>query len=121
MGIPPLTGLLPSSLAAELSQRFSLPLLFQLVTVAPYSNTSTESPVGNEATTRPDSVWTDGCGPATDGDRAEGLLGRSIMGFCEDSVKVGSRQREGCWAESVQIFYGLSIIEANRIRSRDAR
>lgn len=34
-GIPPLTGLLPSSLAALLTHRFSLPLLFQLITVAP--------------------------------------------------------------------------------------
>ena len=35
IGMPPLTGLLPSSFAALLSQMFSLPWLFQLYTVAP--------------------------------------------------------------------------------------
>lgn len=48
-GMPPLTGLEPSSFASSLSQRFSLPLLFQLITVAPYSSTTTESPVGRVA------------------------------------------------------------------------
>ena len=79
-GIPPLTGLLPSSLAAVLSQSLSLPLLFQLVTVTPYSRTSTESPVGKVAMTLPLSLWTLGCGPVVEGEIAEGLFGRSGEG-----------------------------------------
>jgi hypothetical protein len=78
-GIPPRTGLLPSSLAAELRKRFSRPLLFQLITVAPYRSTSTESPVGRLATTFPCSEWTLGCGPVPEGEMAEGLFGRSIV------------------------------------------
>ena len=59
-GIPPLTGLLPSSFAAELTHRFSLPLPFQLTTVAPYRRTSTLSPVGRVAIIRSRSLWTEG-------------------------------------------------------------
>ncbi len=50
MGIPPLTALVPSSLAASLSHSFSSPApSFQLITVAPYSRTWTLSPVGSSA------------------------------------------------------------------------
>lgn len=77
--MPPLTGLLPSSLAAVLSQSLSLPLLFQLVTVAPYSRTSTESPVGRVAVTFPDSACTLGWGPVVEGEMADGRFGRSEM------------------------------------------
>lgn len=78
-GTPPRTGLLPSIFAAVLTQRFSLPLLFQLVTVAPNNSTSTESREGSEAMTRPCSVWTLGCGPVKEGLRAEGRFRRSIL------------------------------------------
>ena len=78
-GIPPLTGLLPSSFAASLTKRFSFPLLFHEITVAPYRRTSTESPVGRLATTLPCSVWTEGCGPVVEGEIALGLFGRSIV------------------------------------------
>jgi len=78
-GMPPLTGLLPSSFAAWLNHRFSIPLLFQLVTVAPYSKTSTLSPVGNVAIIFPCSSRTDGCGPAVDGEIGTGRCGRSIL------------------------------------------
>lgn len=59
-GIPPLTAFLPSRLAAELSQRLSLPLVFQEMTVAPYRSTSTESPLGSVAVTLWPSDCTDG-------------------------------------------------------------
>lgn len=81
-GMPPLTALLPSSTAPSLSQSFSLPLAsFQLRTVAPCRSTSTVSPVGSVALTRPLSMVTVGwewdcCGVAA---RAEGLLGRSTI------------------------------------------
>lgn len=81
-GMPPLTALLPSSTAPSLSQSFSLPpASFQLRTVAPCSRTSTVSPVGSAALTRPSSMSTVGwawdcCGVAA---RAEGLLGRSTI------------------------------------------
>jgi hypothetical protein len=78
-GMPPRTGLLPSSFAASLTHRFSRPLLFQLITVAPYSRTSTESPVGRLATTLPCSECTLGCGPVVEGEIADGLFGRSIV------------------------------------------
>lgn len=78
-GIPPRTGLLPSNFAALLTHTFSLPLLFQLMTVAPYSSTSTESPVGSDAITLPFSLCTEGCGPVVEGLMAEGLLGRSMI------------------------------------------
>lgn len=51
---------LPSILAAELNQRFSFPLLFHEMTVAPYSMTSTESPLGKLAVTFLPSEWTVG-------------------------------------------------------------
>lgn len=78
-GIPPLTGLLPSSFADELNHKFSLPLLFQLITVAPYRRISTESPEGREAITLPCSLCTLGCGPVVEGLMAEGLFGRSMV------------------------------------------
>lgn len=60
-GMPPLTALLPSSTAPSLSQSFSLPpASFQLRTVAPCSRTSTVSPVGSVALTRPFSIVTVG-------------------------------------------------------------
>jgi hypothetical protein len=78
-GIPPLTGLLPSSFAASLSHRFSLPLFFQLMMVAPYSRISKLSPVGSEAITRPFSLCTDGCGPVVDGEIGAGLFERCAI------------------------------------------
>lgn len=52
-GMPPLTGLEPSRCALELRKRFSLPVEdFQEITVAPWSKTSTLSPVGKLAVTR---------------------------------------------------------------------
>lgn len=77
--MPPLTGLLPSNFAALLNHKFSLLLLFQLITVAPYSKISTESPVGRSALTVPFSVRTLGCGPVDLAEIAEGLLGLSII------------------------------------------
>lgn len=59
-GMPPRTGLLPSSFAALLSQSLSFPAVFQLMTEAPNSRTSTESPVGSVAITLPCSTWTEG-------------------------------------------------------------
>lgn len=52
-GTPPRTALLPSKAAFSLTHKFSVlpPLLFQLVTVAPNSKTSTLSPEGNVAIT----------------------------------------------------------------------
>jgi len=72
--MPPRTGLLPSSFAAVLSHSLSLPLLFQLVTVAPKSKISTESPVGRVAVTLPFSAYTLACGPVLAGEsNADGL------------------------------------------------
>lgn len=78
-GMPPRTAFEPSSLAASLRNKFSLPLLFQLITVAPKSRTSTESPVGRVATTLPCSERTVGCGPVVEGEIALGRFGRSMM------------------------------------------
>lgn len=83
-GMPPLTALEPSSTAFSLSQSFSFPAAsFQLITVAPCSRTSTDSPVGSWAETRPVSLsmsteaWASGC-CGVDAS-ADGLLGRSTM------------------------------------------
>lgn len=83
-GMPPLTALEPSSTAFSLSQSFSLPAAsFQLMTVAPCSRTSTDSPVGSLAETRPASLsmfteaWASGCCGVEAS--ADGLLGRSTM------------------------------------------
>jgi hypothetical protein len=84
--MPPRTGLLPSRAAFSLSHMFSVlpPLLFQLVTVAPYSSTSTLSPDGSVATTlelEPEptmSTWASGA--AAEGAlSADGLFARSTM------------------------------------------
>jgi hypothetical protein len=53
-------ALLPSILAFELSHMFSWPLFFHEMTVAPYSMTSTESPLGRLAVTFLPSEWTVG-------------------------------------------------------------
>ncbi len=82
-GMPPRTALVPSSLAASLSHSFSAPFLsFQLTTVAPYSSTSTLSPVGSTAVTRELSSEKVTCGwGARPGVLASavGLLARSTM------------------------------------------
>jgi len=72
-GMPPRTALLPSSAAFSLNQRFSLPLDCHEITVAPYSKTSTDSPVGSVALTRELSASTCGCGPDEGADIADGL------------------------------------------------
>lgn len=86
-GMPPRTALLPSSTALSLNQSFSLPLAsFQLITVAPWSRTSTLSPVGSVAVTRPASLsmLTEACASCccVVEASAEGLLGRSTMLSC---------------------------------------
>lgn len=85
-GMPPLTALDPSSLAASLSHSFSRPAAsFQLMTVAPHSKISRLSPVGSTADTREFlcAKSTCGCGdrPGVEA-RAVGLLGRSTMAVC---------------------------------------
>jgi hypothetical protein len=81
-GMPPRTGLLPSSLAASLSQSFSAPAaVFQLMTVAPYRRISTDSPVGRRATTRSSSASTAACG-------ANVGVAASAVGLCERSTMV---------------------------------
>lgn len=64
-GTPPLTALLPSSLALSLNHNFSVPAVsFQLNIVAPKSMISTLSPVGSTAEMRelPCVMLTCGCG-----------------------------------------------------------
>jgi hypothetical protein len=85
-GTPPRTGLLPSSAAFSLNHRFSVlpPLLFQLVTVAPNSSTSTLSPEGNLAMTLElgpvPTMSTSGLGaPEEDASIADGRFARSTM------------------------------------------
>jgi hypothetical protein len=78
MGMPPLTALLPSSLAASLSHSFSSPApSFQLITVAPYSRTWTLSPVGSSAVTLELSAekLTVACGGSPGVDDSAGSLG----------------------------------------------
>ena len=58
---------------------FSWPLFFHEMTVAPYSMTSTESPLGRLAVTFLPSEWTVGWGPVVLGERAEGLCALSTM------------------------------------------
>lgn len=70
---------LPSRLALELSHMFSLPLFFHEMTVAPYSITSTESPLGRLAVTFLPSELTLGWGPVVLGESAEGLCALSTM------------------------------------------
>lgn len=70
---------LPSMLALELNHRFSLPLFFHEMTVAPYSMTSTESPLGKLAVTFLPFEWTVGWGPVVLGERAEGLCALSTI------------------------------------------
>jgi hypothetical protein len=72
-------ALLPSILAFELTHMFSWPLFFHEMTVAPYSMTSTESPLGKLAVTFLPSEWTVGWGPVVLGERAEGLCALSTM------------------------------------------
>ena len=81
MGMPPRTGLEPSSAALELRNRFSLPLLdFHEMMVAPCRRTSMRSPCGSEATTRELSSEM-----VTSGAGAEGEMGIS-EGFFERST-----------------------------------
>ena len=83
-GIPPLTGLDPSSIAFELRNRFSFPLLdFHDTTVAPWRRTSRRSPVGRVAITLELSSEMVTRGAGTDGEMgiAEGLLERSTILF----------------------------------------
>ena len=84
-GMPPLTGLEPSSAALELRNKFSLPLLdFHEMMVAPCRSTSMRSPCGREATTRELSSEM-----VTSGAGAEGEMGIS-EGFFERSTIVAS-------------------------------
>lgn len=85
-GTPPLMAFLPSMWALELNQRFSLPLFFHEMTVAPYSITSTESPLGKLAVTFLPSEWTVGWGPVVLGERAEGLCALSTILLCVAGV-----------------------------------
>lgn len=81
-GIPPLTGLEPSRCALELRKIFSLPVEdFQEITVAPWSKTSTLSPVGKLAVTRELSSDIETCGVGVTGDTgmALGFFARSIL------------------------------------------
>lgn len=82
-GMPPRTALLPSRTAPSLSHSFSPPARsFHEMTVAPYSMTSTLSPVGSTADTREfpcemlTCAWGARPGVAAS---AEGLFGRSTM------------------------------------------
>lgn len=81
IGMPPLTGLLPSSLAASLSQSLSMPAaFFHEMTVAPKRSTSTDSPVGSLAETRELETSTAACGGKVGVDaRGLGLWWRSTM------------------------------------------
>jgi hypothetical protein len=91
--MPPRTGLLPSSAAASLTHRFSLPsAFFQLTTVAPKSSTSTDSPLGSRADTRELSaeMLTTGCGARVMGEICAGRWARSIVGVVVAVLTAGS-------------------------------
>ena len=86
---------LPERSALELTHRFSLPLLlFHDVTVAPYSITSTESPLGSDAVTFLPSECTVGWGPDALGESAEGLFALSTIVAVRCMIEL-LKQRKG--------------------------
>lgn len=81
MGMPPLTGLLPSRTAFSLSQRFSRLCDFQEMTVAPWRRTSTDSPVASFAITfeLSEEMSTVACSLDGEGAMADGLCPLSTI------------------------------------------
>lgn len=85
MGMPPRTAFDPSRRAFELTKRFSLPLaVFHEMIVAPCRRTSTNSPEGRVAFTRPFSFVILACGAMVCGEtgRLLGLCPLSTMIAC---------------------------------------
>lgn len=105
--------------AFELNHMFSWPLFFHETTVAPYSMTSTESPLGRLAVTFLPSEWTVGWGPVVLGERAEGLCALStmiaIVFLVVDSQSVKRKQRSSLRESSWIVLWRGSVAWEMRI------
>lgn len=114
--MPPRTAFDPSRCAFELRKRFSLPLAdFHDITVAPYSSTSIDSPVGKLAVTRELSCEMETWGVGMTGETGilAGFFERSIAVLARGWIVTGEENRKLRETEDTRIEWDGSDASQN--------